>query len=79
MHATFAPGTDVAYVYLTDASDGRAVNHTEPLIIDLPGGTRALINLDFDAEGRLIGIEVDGARQGLPASLLTGADTQRGA
>ena len=56
MHATFSPRVDMAYVYLTDDSDARTVDHTEPLIVDLPRGSRRLINLDFDADGRLIGI-----------------------
>jgi uncharacterized protein YuzE len=78
MHATFSPGIDMAYVYLTDASETRAVHHTEPLIVDLPRGPRRLINLDFDAAGRLLGIEVEGAKHTLPASLLAGAERPRG-
>jgi len=37
---------------------------------DLPNGSRRLIKLGFDHEGRLIGIEFDGARATLPKSLL---------
>jgi uncharacterized protein YuzE len=73
MDATFEPRTDMAYVYLTDDNDARVVDHTEPLIVDLPRGSRRLINLDFDADGRLIGIEVDGAANALPLSLLARA------
>jgi uncharacterized protein YuzE len=70
MYATFEHDTDMAYIYLTNAQDARTVAHTEPLVIDLPIGHRRLINLDFDEEGRLLGIEVDGARTALPKSLL---------
>jgi uncharacterized protein YuzE len=66
MNITFEPRTDMAYVYLTDIGDARGVDHTEPL------------NLDFDADGRLIGIEVDGAANALPLSLLARADMPRG-
>jgi uncharacterized protein YuzE len=78
MDATFSPRTGMAYVYLTDISDARAVDYTEPLIVDLPRGSRRLINLDFDADGRLIGIEVDGAANALPLSLLARADKPSG-
>ena len=78
MHAAFSSRVDMAYVYLTDDRDARTVDHTEPLIVDLPRGSRRLINLDFDADGRLIGIEVDGAEHALPASLLAGAEKPRG-
>jgi uncharacterized protein YuzE len=78
MDATLSPRTDMAYVYLTDASDAPAVDYTEPLIVDLPRGSRRLINLDFDADGRLIGIEIDGAANALPLSLLTQAERPPG-
>ena len=68
-YATFEHDTDMAYIYLT-GQDARKVAHVEPLIIDLPTGQRRLINLDFDEEGRLLGIEVNGARTALPRSLL---------
>ena len=77
MDATFEPRTNMAYVYLTDAGDAGTVDYTEPLIIDLPGGSRHLISLDFDADGRLIGIEVDGAANALPLSLLARAEKPR--
>jgi uncharacterized protein YuzE len=78
MHATFSPRTNMAYLYMTDAKDTRTVDYTEPLIVDLPGGSRRLINLDFDADGRLIGVEVDGAADALPVSLLATAEKPRG-
>jgi uncharacterized protein YuzE len=77
MHATFSPRTNMAYVYLTEASDARTVDYTEPLIIDLPHGLRRLINLDFDADGRLIGVEVDGAADTLSLGFLAAAEKPR--
>jgi uncharacterized protein YuzE len=74
MRATFSPDIDMAYLYLTEMGDGHFVGHTAPLIVDLPGGSRALINLDFDAAGRLLGIEVHGATASLPTAVLDGAD-----
>ena len=59
----------MAYLYLVPILEGQ-VAHTEPLIIDLPGGSRRLVNLDFDEQGRLLGIEIDGARSTLPEALL---------
>jgi uncharacterized protein YuzE len=76
MDVTFELRTDTAYIYLTNRQDSRRVAHTEPLIIDLPTGRRRLINLDFDEEGRLLGIEIEGARAALPKSLL--AETRPG-
>jgi uncharacterized protein YuzE len=69
MRITLGPQVDMAYLYLVPIADGQ-VAHTEPLIIDLPGGARRLVNLDFDDQGRLLGIEFDGARAILPEPLL---------
>jgi uncharacterized protein YuzE len=73
MRASFSTAIDMAYIYLTAVGDAHSVKHTEPLIIDLPGGSQWL-NLDFDAEGRLLGIEVARAATALPGSLLEAAD-----
>jgi uncharacterized protein YuzE len=70
MRTTFEPRCDMACVDLTDANGPGSVAHTEPVVVDLPNESRRLINLDFDHEGRLIGIEVDGARAALPEGLL---------
>jgi uncharacterized protein YuzE len=78
MRATFEPDIDMAYIYLTGSGDAHQIQHTEPLVIDLPGGSRRLVNLDFDSGGRLLGIEIDGASAALPGSLLTAAEKPRG-
>jgi uncharacterized protein YuzE len=64
----------MGYVYLADHIPTGGVDHTEPLVIDLPRGVRHLINLDFDVDGRLLGIEVDGASHILPAAVLSAAE-----
>jgi uncharacterized protein YuzE len=70
MRTTVDARTDMGYIYLTNLGDAHRVTHTEALIIDLPAGSRRLINLDFDRDGRLLGIEIVGARSTLPESVL---------
>lgn len=79
MRVTYEPETDMAYLYLTQSNEVQTVAQTEPLIIDLRTGSRRLINLDFDAGGRLLGIEIAGAAAALPGSLLAAAEKPRGA
>ena len=58
---------DAAYVYLHGSSErvGSATQH----MLDEPRANGSII-LDFDREGRLLGIEVLGASNALPKSLL---------
>jgi uncharacterized protein YuzE len=74
VRVTVSRRTNMGYVYLADPIPPSGVDHTEPLVIDLPRGIRHLINLDFDVEGRLLGIEVDGASDVLPKELLRDAE-----
>ena len=73
MRLTYASAVDMAYVYLVEEIKPGQVQHTEPLTIDIPGIGRRLINLDFDRAGRLLGIEVDGARSTLTTETLARA------
>ena len=59
---------DAAYLSLVDRDlrPGEAAQQSD--LIATPGGVGSLI-LDFDAEGRLLGIEVLAARAVLPAEL----------
>ena len=66
MRITYDPAVDAAYIYLTEIS-AAAVSKTVP--VD-PNEVEGEINLDFDAEGRLLGIEVLGASRKLPKALL---------
>ena len=69
MRVTFDPAADAAYFYLREIEVGGA-KHTCAVECDQASG---MIALDIDDEGRLIGIEVIGARNGLPPQLLTRA------
>ncbi len=70
MIVQFDPSVDAAYIYLVDPQMGFAVARTLPCD---PVEAGAEINLDFDGEGRLIGIEVLGASRHLPKVLVDGA------
>lgn len=61
---------DAAYIYLAAEIKPARVAKTYPCDPISVGGT---INLDFDAEGRLVGIEVLDASQKLPTGLLASA------
>ncbi len=64
---TYDPEANAAYIYLADESRPEEVAFCYPCD---PIGVQGMINLDFDGEGRLIGIEVLGARSKLhPDSL----------
>lgn len=71
MRITYDSDIDMAYIYLVEVPDG-GVSESEALVVRLRTGTR-LVNLDFDHSGHLVGIEVDGARETLPAELLANA------
>ena len=67
----YDPAADAAYIYLRrpSARGPFAVGHT---VACAPRETSGhMINLDFDDDGRLIGIEVLDASRALPADLLT--------
>ena len=66
MNITYDPEADAAYIYLVPIEPGGVARtySCDPAIV---GG---MINLDFDAEGRLLGIEVLDASEKLPASVL---------
>jgi uncharacterized protein YuzE len=66
---TFDAKANAAYIYLTQEEEVR-VAHMYPCD---PHKVDGMINLDFDESGRLIGIEVLGARSKLPAHLLESA------
>jgi uncharacterized protein YuzE len=66
MRIRYDEGADAAYIYLVEIAPG-GVATTYPLV---PFEAGAMINLDYDAEGRLLGIEVMDARSVLPVELL---------
>ena len=70
MNATFDPAVDAAYLSLREVANGQ-VARSEALHFD---GVAGDILLDFDGEGRLVGIEVLGASSVLPDELLDAAE-----
>jgi len=69
VHLTYDADVDAAYLNLVDRDlrPGEAAQQSD--IIPAPGGTGSLI-LDFDVDGRLLGVEVLSARAVLPPELL---------
>jgi uncharacterized protein YuzE len=71
MRVTYDAAADAAYVSLVDIiGDGEAA--TQIRSITTPGD-RGEVGLDFDAGGRLLGIEVLHASAVLPAAVLADA------
>nr|MDT0658632.1 DUF2283 domain-containing protein [Micromonospora sp. DSM 115978] len=71
VRVTYDDRANAAYIYLQSATEGFRVAKTSPCDPTDVGG---MINLDFDAAGRLIGIEVLNARAKLAPELLAVAD-----
>ncbi|HXI39552.1 MAG TPA: DUF2283 domain-containing protein [Bryobacteraceae bacterium] len=71
MRMTYDASVDAAYIYFVDRIADGAVSETYPCELR---GDKGAINLDFDASGRLLGIEVLGARSVLPAEALNKAE-----
>jgi uncharacterized protein YuzE len=64
---TYDSQVDAAYLQLVEEIGAGGVARTYPLD---PSETGGMINLDFDASGRLVGIEVMDASKLLPRALL---------
>ena len=69
MRIRYSPESDAAYIYLVEEILVGGVAWTYPCD---PREVKGMINLDFDSEGRLLGIEVLDASKMLPADLLKG-------
>ncbi|MEV4604354.1 DUF2283 domain-containing protein [Amycolatopsis sp. NPDC049253] len=71
LKVTYDASADAAYVYFTDPA-------TEPRSVYMypcaPGEVGGMINLDFQADGRVLGVEVLAARSKVPEFLLDGAE-----
>jgi uncharacterized protein YuzE len=68
MRATYDTDVDAAYVSLKEIAAGEARHQVVVQADALASGSEII--LDLDADGRPIGIEVLGARNGLPSELL---------
>ena len=70
MHVEYDASVDAAYIYLRRVGPGEAkytyIAQPEEIDIDM-------INLDFDKDARLIGIEILSASRQLPAEVLESA------
>ena len=66
MRITYDQEADAAYIYLVPIEAGGVA---QTYSCD-PSQVNGMINLDFDREGRLLGIEVLDASQKLPQALL---------
>jgi uncharacterized protein YuzE len=71
MRVSYDPEADAAYVYLVDEIGAGGVDRTVPIDPSEVGG---MINLDFDAGGRLLGLEILDASRLLPLGLLQGPE-----
>ncbi len=72
MHLAYDPEANAAYVYLVDRiEDGEAETQQHSII---PPGGEGEITLDYDAAGRLLGIEVLDADRVLRPEVLTRAE-----
>jgi uncharacterized protein YuzE len=72
MRVTYDPAADAAYVDLAGPlGDGEAATTIHSIMTP---GDRGEVALDFDADGRLVGIEVLNASAVLPAAVLAGAE-----
>jgi uncharacterized protein YuzE len=71
MRVTYDPAADAAYVELAGPiGDGESATTIHSITTP---GDRGEVALDFDADGRLLGIEVLHASAVLPASVLADA------
>lgn len=73
LKVTYDKAAGAAYIYLTDPTSPAAAKSSFMYACD-PLKVNGMINLDFDAEGRLIGVEVLDARAKLPPHLLDQAE-----
>jgi len=71
IHVSYDSSVDAAYISLPDVPQAGSAVH---MYACDPIGVDGMINLDFDREGRLIGIEVLGARRKLLPELLESAE-----
>ena len=71
MKIQYDRSADAAYIYIADEIGPGGVVSTYPCD---PREVRGMINLDFDADGRLVGIEVMDASKCLPPDALRRAE-----
>ena len=73
MKITYDPEVDAAYIQLVDKiSPGQASQQIHSILT--PGG-KGEITLDFDANGKMLGVEILNAKEVLPESVINSATT----
>jgi uncharacterized protein YuzE len=70
MRITYDASVDMAYIYLREIAAG-GVAKTVP---GWPDSAAFGVNLDFDLDGKLVGVEVEGANAKLPPEMLARAE-----
>jgi len=75
MRMTFDPDADAAYIYIKDHLDFGEVKETHLVDVQVQEGA---VILGFDEEGRLVGVEILGARQLIPGEVLASAERPTG-
>lgn len=71
MRIQYDPSADAAYIQIADAVGRGGVAST--YLCD-PREVHGMINIDFDADGRIVGIEVMDASKRLPSETLKASD-----
>jgi uncharacterized protein YuzE len=71
MKITYDADADAAYVYLVDSIPTGGVAQTRSAMLELD---RAFIAFDFDADGKILGLEILGASRILADGVLRTAD-----
>ena len=71
MRISHDPIVDTAYIYLVDQIESGAA--TTQVLVPLEGISAQFL-LDFDSDGKLLGIEIVGARNGLRPDTLSEAE-----
>lgn len=70
MNGTYDPEANMAYISFKDIARGEIVQ-TVPICFEIAVGSgKTTLNLDFNREYQLLGIEVFNARANLPAGVL---------
>lgn len=65
---TYDREVDAAYIYIADIAPGEVANTVT--YDDMPTSVHGDVNLDFDRNGKLLGIEILGASKILPSNML---------
>ena len=74
LKTTYDRQANAAYIYFEDPAQTGAPGAAVKTYTCDPSAVNGMINLDFDEEGRVIGIEILDARSKLPSYLLDAAE-----